>query len=360
MSVQSERERIEKVKEYLNLELNLKDELQDITSLASEICEKPISLITLLDENINWIRASTGVDLSFSPRETSFCQYVMNSDDTLVIEDTNKDARLKDNPLVHDNPGIRFYAGTPLVTTDGFRLGTLCVLDMQPSTLTRVQKRTLEVLSRQVVFLLEAELSKVKIKEKLDELEQKNESLRTIAQIQSHDIRQPLASIMGLLNLAEEDIVKLDKEWLSLARSAAEVLDSKIRSVVNESLGNHDIKLMRFNKMVEEIEDYAILLLNANGIIENWNRGAEGIKGYKTREIVGRNFSVFYTEEQLKEKLPQKLLETARRDGISRDIGLRVKKDGTTFKARVVITAIHNEKGEVIGFTKVTRDISKE
>ena len=113
-------------------------------------------------------------------------------------------------------------------------------------------------------------------------------------------------------------------------------------------------------RMIDEIEDYAILLLDADGIIENWNKGAKRIKGYKTSEIVGQNFSVFYPEDQQKAGLPQVLLTKARDTGIARDEGLRVRKDGTTFMARVIITAIHNEEGDVIGFTKVTRDISGE
>lgn len=358
MEKEVEVKRIERVRQYLSLDVDLFQELRDITSLASSICEKPISLITLLDENINWVVTSTGADLAFAPRETSFCQFAIKANGPFIIQDAKSDERFNGNPLVYDQPGVRFYASSPLITSDGFRLGTLCLFDLKPGNLNDLQKKTLEVLSRQVIFLLEAELNKKELKERLEEVEQKNESLRAIAQLQSHEIRQPLTSIMGLLNLAEEDLVKLNKEWLSMVKSAAAVLDNKIRSIVSESLGTPDIKLLRFNRMVEEIEDYAILLLDANGNIENWNKGAEKIKGYKTKEIIGRNFSLFYPKEQQEAGLPQKLLNIATQKGVARDEGLRVKKDGSTFMARVVITAIHNEDGETIGFTKVTRDIS--
>lgn len=360
MDSHNEINRIQRVKEYLALDINFSKELQDITSLASEICQTPISLVTLLDENVNWIKAATGVDLTFSPRETSFCQYAIKNDDLFIVKDASLDDLFKNNPLVHEQPGVRFYAGAPLITSDGFRLGALCVFDVVPNNLNELQKKTLQVLSRQVIFMLEAELGKVKLKEQLDEIKQKNDSLRAITQLQSHDIRQPLTSIMGLLSLTDDKILRLDKEWLEMVRDAAKILDSKIHSIVNESMGNEDIKLMKFNKMVEEIEDYAILLLSSDGTVENWNKGAKKIKGYDTEEIIGRNFSVFYTAEQKESGLPQKLLQKARGEGVSRDEGMRVRKDGSTFLARIVITAIHDEKGEVLGFTKVTRDISEK
>lgn len=354
-----ETKRVERVKEYLSLNINFSQELQDITSIASEICQKPISLITLLDDNINWIKAAAGIDLEFSPRDTSFCQYAIRNDELLIINDASKDELFDKNPLVHEQPGVRFYAGAPLITSDGFRLGTLCLFDLKPNDLNELQKKTLQLLSRQAIFILESEMAKIKLKEQLEEITKKNDSLRAIAQLQSHDIRQPLTSIMGLLNLTDDEVLDMSKEWLDMVREAANVLDGKIHSIVNESMGNQDIKLMKFNKMVEEIEDYAILLLDSKGIVENWNKGAKKIKGYKAEEIVGRSFSNFYNSEQQETQLPQKLLDEARRTGIARDEGLRVRKDGSTFLARVVITAIHDEEGDIIGFTKVTRDISE-
>ena len=116
----------------------------------------------------------------------------------------------------------------------------------------------------------------------------------------------------------------------------------------------------RYHLMVEEVQDYAILYLNRDGIVENWNTGAAKIKGYKAAEIIGKSFSNFYTEEDRKNNLPQKLLEQARQTGRARQEGWRVRKDGTLFWASVVITAVHNEKNEVIGFSKVTHDLTEK
>lgn len=125
---------------------------------------------------------------------------------------------------------------------------------------------------------------------------------------------------------------------------------------INESLRKSE---ERYHLMVEEVQEYAILYLNAHGIIENWNAGAEKIKGYKAEEIVGKYFSIFYTEEDQRNKLPEKLLQLAIQNGKVVHEGWRRRKDGTKFWASVVITAIHNKQDEIIGFSKVTHDLTE-
>ncbi len=114
----------------------------------------------------------------------------------------------------------------------------------------------------------------------------------------------------------------------------------------------------QYRLMIDEVEDYAILLLDNEGIVRNWNKGAEKIKGYTAEEIVGKNFRLFYTKEDQLLKLPEDLLAHATQNRKAIDEGWRVRKDGNTFWASVVITALHDEEGKVIGFTKVTRDIT--
>jgi PAS domain S-box-containing protein len=111
--------------------------------------------------------------------------------------------------------------------------------------------------------------------------------------------------------------------------------------------------------MVEEVEDYAILMLDRNGIIVSWNKGAEKIKGYKDEEIIGRHFSIFYTQEDQEARLPETLVERATLEGKALHEGWRVRKNGTTFWGSIVITAMHDEENNVIGFTKVTRDLTE-
>ena len=139
----------------------------------------------------------------------------------------------------------------------------------------------------------------------------------------------------------------LEKE---LARKTAE-LETKNRELVRCE--------ERYHKMVEEVEDYAIILLDKEGIIQNWNKGAEKIKGYSEPEIVGKSFKVFYLPADRESGLPDKLFHEAVTKGKALHEGWRLRKDKTTFWGSIVLTSLHDEQGEVIGFTKVTRDLTE-
>src|ERR1700732_5288770 len=114
-----------------------------------------------------------------------------------------------------------------------------------------------------------------------------------------------------------------------------------------------------FRLLVESVKDYAIFLLDPSGKVSTWNQGAERIKGYKAREIIGQHFSRFYPVEAIESKWPDRELEIAAKEGRYVDEGLRVRKDGSTFWANVVITALRDETGELRGFSKVTRDLTE-
>jgi PAS domain S-box-containing protein len=116
----------------------------------------------------------------------------------------------------------------------------------------------------------------------------------------------------------------------------------------------------RYHQMVSEIQDYAIILLDVNGIIKDWNIGAEKIKGYKSSEVIGKRFSIFYTEEDLKNNLPDKLLKIAADEGKASHEGWRVRKDGSRFWGSITITALHNKNNKIIGYSKVTRDLTEK
>jgi PAS domain S-box-containing protein len=121
---------------------------------------------------------------------------------------------------------------------------------------------------------------------------------------------------------------------------------------------NDEVKKLRLQNMVEEIEDYAILLLDGSGNIENWNKGAEKIKGYKAEEVLGKNFSLFYTSEDQQFKKPQMLINLARANGHAVDEGWRIRRDGSRFWGSIAITAIYDDQRNVIGFTQVSRDLT--
>jgi PAS domain S-box-containing protein len=114
-----------------------------------------------------------------------------------------------------------------------------------------------------------------------------------------------------------------------------------------------------FRRLVETVSDYAIFMLDAGGHIESWNRGAQRLKGYEAAEVIGKHFSIFYDTDAIERGWPQHELETARREGRFEDEGWRLRKDGSRFWANVVITAMRDDDGELLGFSKVTRDLSE-
>src|SRR5438270_6894601 len=116
----------------------------------------------------------------------------------------------------------------------------------------------------------------------------------------------------------------------------------------------------RFRLFVEAVRDYALFMLDPKGNIMTWNTGAERIKGYKPWEIIGQHFSIFYPEEDLKSRKPWRELEIAAKEGRIEDEGWRLRKDGSRFWANVIITAINDENGRLLGFGKVTRDLTEK
>jgi len=134
------------------------------------------------------------------------------------------------------------------------------------------------------------------------------------------------------------------------------IVDITQRKAAEQALSDSE---RRYGVLVDGVTDYAIYMIDPNGIVTNWNRGAERIKGYSTEEIVGRNFSCFYTEEDRAANLPQRALEIAAREGRHEVEALRVRKDGSRFWANVVVDALRNESGQLIGFAKITRDITE-
>lgn len=231
----NEQERLEAVHRYLQLDFDKSAEFQEIVNLAGELCEKPVAMITLLDDDVNWLKVRLNVAEESSPREISFCQYTVQQDDVLIINDATQDERFKGNPLVYENPNVRFYAGAPLTIKGGLRLGTLCLFDLQPNDLTEIQKKTLATLSRQVTTLMELELSHILLQQQIKDVEERNESLRKIAHMQSHDIRGPIASIMGLMDTIKNDGYKADKETLHMIEEAITTLDDKVHDIVEQT-----------------------------------------------------------------------------------------------------------------------------
>ncbi len=150
-----ELERLEALQRYGAFGLLRAAAFDDISRLAAFICQTPISLISLVDTNRQWFLSQSGINACETSREASFCAHALIGTEMLVVEDAQIDARFAHNAMVVGEPFIRFYAGAPLLTPDGYALGTLCVVDLIPRTLTSEQKDALRSLSRLVMTQLE-------------------------------------------------------------------------------------------------------------------------------------------------------------------------------------------------------------
>ena len=222
----NEKERIESLRSYQILDTEGEDAYDDFTMLASHICDAPISLISLVDTHRQWFKSKKGIGGPELPRDIAFCAHTILSDQIMEIQDAHDDARFRDNPLVTGDPGIRFYAGTPLVSPEGFRLGSLCVIDRVPRNLDAEQREALFRLGRQVVHLMELRRQRSELDaayRQLRELEGMRDSLQ---QMIVHDLRSLLGGVMGNLQLAEmtEDELASANHIAQALRCAEELL----------------------------------------------------------------------------------------------------------------------------------------
>jgi GAF domain-containing protein len=186
--------RVAALEKYAILDTEPEQAFDDLTLLASYVCKTPIALISLVDEDRQWFKSKIGMSLSETPRQVAFCSVAIQQADVMVVPDTLKDERFRDNPLVVSEPRIRFYAGAPLINEDGYALGTLCVIDQAPRQFSPDQREALHALSRLVVAQLEFRRNLRLLKEALtDRTQAEHERERQLVKLQ-----QTLTRVLGL------------------------------------------------------------------------------------------------------------------------------------------------------------------
>jgi anti-sigma regulatory factor (Ser/Thr protein kinase) len=181
----AEKARLAALRSYKILDTDPEKAFDDLTILASHICETPVALISLIDADRQWFKSRVGVNLSETPLEVSFCAVAIHQSHLFVVPDATKDARFSSNPFVVNDPKIRFYAGAPFKSSDGHPLGTLCVVDVVPRQLTPSQQNALLALSRQVQAQFELRKNLMELRSALEQRDKAEaERDRTIVELQ--------------------------------------------------------------------------------------------------------------------------------------------------------------------------------
>jgi signal transduction histidine kinase len=279
-----ENERLYELYRYQILDTPREDDFDKIALLAARICRTPMSVISFVDRNRQWAKSLVGLKKLPADRNASFCSHAILTARLFEVRNALRDKRFADNPLVQQKPKIRFYAGMPLITSKGFKLGALCVIDTIPRRLTKVQTFALKVLSRQIVKLME-----LRIRNK--EITHTAEMQQRIISIMSHDIRGPLCSIKTFLDLnkderfsKEEQIDLLSALSTNVSRTL-QLLDNlvewgkiqlqfterkqvvKLKELVNECIEQNELNiLLKQNKIINEVEPDVLITIDKEAV----------------------------------------------------------------------------------------------
>lgn len=245
-----EESRLEQLVRYEILDTEDERSFDELTELASEICGTSISLISLVDVDRQWFKSKVGLDASQTDRSIAFCSHAILQDDVFEVENASQDQRFHDNPLVTGAPDIRFYAGAPLVTSQGYPLGTLCVIDQEVKKLNDFQKKALKILSKQVVSQLELRLQARKA-------ERLNRDREKFYAILAHDLKSPFNGILNLSRILSERAASFSPEQVS--ELSSEILDASVTAyqVMDEILQWSQTKL---GDMTVDLEPVNVLM----------------------------------------------------------------------------------------------------
>lgn len=297
--------RLQTLFDYKILDSHPEEVFDNLTKLASEICGTPISLITFLDESRQWFKSKYGLAVSETSREISFCGHAIHHDAIFEVTDALEDERFRDNPLVTQDPNIRFYAGVPLTTSNGSKLGTLCVIDKVPRQLSSSQRKSLSRVARMVI----------------SELEHRKAHLETAA------ISKKLANATifydAVMNSADESII---------TTNSAGVINS-FNQGAEKMLGYRADELV--GKCTPEIlHDRAEVIAYAQALSQEYD------------ETVTPGFDVF--------------VHKAKSGCSDSHQWTYIRKDGRRITVNLSVTGLIDDNGELLGYLGVARDITAE
>jgi signal transduction histidine kinase/DNA-binding response OmpR family regulator len=248
---QNELERLTALKRYNILDTLPDNAFDDATRLVSYICGVPIAHISFIDENRQWFKSEIGIGVSEVPREISFCQYTIMESEMVEIDDTFLNERFKDDPNVTGGFKVRFYAGIPLTTPDGYNIGTICAIDHVSKKLNKDQRNALSIIAKHVIAQLELRTKNIELDAQKKIAERAVLARDSFLANMSHEIRTPLNAIIGFTELLSK--TKLDgvqQDYLESVQIAGENLLLIINDILDVSKiesGNLTIDAEPFN-----------------------------------------------------------------------------------------------------------------
>ncbi len=295
-------ERLRTLLEYGILDTPYEEDFNGLAQLASTICETPIALISMIDDKRQWYKAKVGIARDEVPRKETFCQYTIEQDELFEIEDATKDNRVSNNPNVTAENGIRYYAGLPLTSEDGYNIGTLCVVDIRPRQLSNAQKEALSIIAKQVMLLLE-------FRRRNKDLGQELEAV----------LRQKIAD-------TEKELSRRDAEYNFLYKA------------INKSSG--------------------IVEFSPEGYILRSNKNFEEIIGYTETELQGQHHSVLMDQQEVTKN--QHFWDSLQQGKYISGRFKRMHKSGTECWIQASYNPILDEDDKVVRIIKIAQNITGE
>lgn len=401
----NENARLSELKKYNLLDTLPENEYDNLVNIASTICETPIALVSLVDKDRQWFKSKVGLEPSETPREISFCGHaIANVDHLLEVQNTDEDERFFDNPLTQEDLKIKFYAGMP-IKRNGMGIGTICVVDQRPRSLTTNQKNALKFIANQISFLLDQRLINLETVKKRDELQvifenvddllfeineegnflNVNETLSKLLGVQKKELigtnftqyikKNKTKTLNKFLDQITKRILSRSYKFNYLSSDNAEskieltiklIIDNQQKIVSIVCLGRNVTEIYQKNKDLKrlstavKITTNAVLILDKSFNIEWVNESFTKVFGYSLSEIQGKNPGSFLngpkTNPNTLAEIEKKL---SRRESICADL-INYHKDGSLKWIQTVMNPVLDENGDLLNYVCIEHDITEQ